>query len=65
MSRPAVPGVVVPVRWREERSRHAFGNALFSVDMRGILPQIPALLETYYAFRDLIGLAWYRLRHGH
>jgi hypothetical protein len=29
------------------------------------LPQIPALLETYYAFRDLIGLAWYRLRHGH
>jgi uncharacterized SAM-binding protein YcdF (DUF218 family) len=102
----------VPVRWREERSRNTFENALFSAEMlrqagigsalvvthlwdtaralwsfravgypvmpvavagkahisltaTAFLPQIPALLESYYALHELIGLAWYRLRYGH
>lgn len=101
----------IPVRWREERSRNTFENALFSAEIlrragiasavvvahpwdmarvlwsfRAIgypvvpsptleaaspplsagafLPQIPALLESYYAVHELIGLAWYRLRYG-
>jgi uncharacterized SAM-binding protein YcdF (DUF218 family) len=29
------------------------------------LPQVPALLKSYYAVHELIGLAWYRLRYGH
>jgi uncharacterized SAM-binding protein YcdF (DUF218 family) len=28
------------------------------------LPQIPALRDSYYAFHELIGLAWYRIRYG-
>jgi uncharacterized SAM-binding protein YcdF (DUF218 family) len=28
------------------------------------LPQVPALLESYYALHELIGLTWYRLRYG-
>jgi uncharacterized SAM-binding protein YcdF (DUF218 family) len=28
------------------------------------LPQVPALLESYYALHELIGLAWYRLRYA-
>jgi uncharacterized SAM-binding protein YcdF (DUF218 family) len=31
----------------------------------GFLPQVPALLESYFALHELIGLAWYRLRYGH
>jgi uncharacterized SAM-binding protein YcdF (DUF218 family) len=101
----------VPVRWREERSRNTFENALFSAEMlrqagvgsavviahswdmaralwsfrevgypvipaavaedtrlphtaAAFLPQVPALLESYYALHELIGLAWYRLRYG-
>ena len=101
----------IPVRWREERSRNTFENALFSAEiLRGagiasavvvahpwdmarvlwsfeavdypvvpaptleiaspplsvgaFLPQVPALLESYYALHELIGLAWYRLRYG-
>ena len=29
------------------------------------LPQVPALLRSYYALHELIGLAWYRVRYGH
>ena len=29
------------------------------------LPQVPALLGSYYALHELIGLAWYRVRYGH
>ena len=31
-----------------------------------LLPQVPALLESYYALHEMIGLAWYlgRYRHG-
>jgi len=28
------------------------------------LPQVPALLESYYALHELIGLTWYRLRYA-
>lgn len=28
------------------------------------LPQVPALLRSYYALHELIGLAWYRVRYG-
>lgn len=101
----------VPVRWREERSRNTFENALFSAEIlrqagvgsavvvahrwdmaralwsfhavdypvvaapvpgdtaiphsiSAFLPQISALLESYYALHELIGLAWYRFRYG-
>ena len=39
------------------------GNPPLSVT--AFLPQVPALLESYYALHELIGLAWYRLRYGH
>ena len=29
------------------------------------LPQVAALLKSYYALHELIGLAWYRVRYGH
>jgi uncharacterized SAM-binding protein YcdF (DUF218 family) len=101
----------VPVRWREERSRTTYENALYSAEIlrhAGIssalvvtnpwhmaralwsfhavgypvvaaplpegqalprlptlaLPQIPALVGSYYALHELIGLAWYVMRHG-
>jgi len=40
----------------------AGGSPPLSVE--AFLPQIPALLESYYALHELIGLAWYRLRYG-
>jgi uncharacterized SAM-binding protein YcdF (DUF218 family) len=39
------------------------GNPPLSV--AAFLPQVPALLESYYALHELIGLDWYRLRYGH
>ncbi len=30
-----------------------------------LLPQIPALLDSYYALHELIGLTWYMCRYGH
>ncbi len=38
------------------------GNAPLSV--AAFLPQVPALLKSYYALHELIGLAWYRMRYG-
>ncbi len=38
------------------------GNPPLSV--AAFLPQAPALLKSYYAFHELIGLAWYRVRYG-
>ncbi|HEX3523328.1 MAG TPA: YdcF family protein [Stellaceae bacterium] len=35
------------------------------LSIAAFLPQIPALLESYYALHELIGLAWYRVRYGH
>ena len=29
-----------------------------------VLPQVPALLDSYYALHELIGLAWYVCRYG-
>jgi uncharacterized SAM-binding protein YcdF (DUF218 family) len=112
MSRVLQEDFRIPVRWREERSRNTFENALFSADVlrhagvgsalvvahpwdmaralwcfravgypvvpsptaedaspklsaAAFLPQVPALLRSYYALHELIGLAWYRLRYGH
>lgn len=100
-----------PVRWREERSRTTYENALYSaeilrragvpaalvvtnpwhmaralwsfyavgypviaaptpggrrlsLDPSAFFPQAPALLDSYYALHELIGLAWYELRYG-
>jgi uncharacterized SAM-binding protein YcdF (DUF218 family) len=36
-----------------------------SLSLAAFLPQIPALLNSYYALHELIGLAWYRVRYGH
>jgi uncharacterized SAM-binding protein YcdF (DUF218 family) len=36
-----------------------------SLSVAAFLPQVPALLESYYALHELIGLAWYRMRYGH
>jgi uncharacterized SAM-binding protein YcdF (DUF218 family) len=36
-----------------------------SLSIAAFLPQIPALLESYYALHELIGLAWYRVRYSH
>ncbi len=36
-----------------------------SLSVAAFLPQVPALLESYYALHELIGLAWYRVRYGH
>ncbi|MGH7113369.1 MAG: YdcF family protein [Stellaceae bacterium] len=30
-----------------------------------LLPQVPALLDSYYALHEMIGLAWYVCRYGH
>jgi uncharacterized SAM-binding protein YcdF (DUF218 family) len=98
----------VPVRWREERSRTTYENALYSAEilrragipsalvvtnpwhmaralwsfyavgypvvaaplperpspelsLGSFLPQIPALMNSYYALHEIIGLGWYRL----
>ena len=36
-----------------------------SLSAAAFLPQVSALLESYYALHELIGLAWYRVRYGH
>jgi len=35
------------------------------LSIAAFLPQVPALLESYYALHELTGLAWYRVRYGH
>jgi uncharacterized SAM-binding protein YcdF (DUF218 family) len=35
------------------------------LSVAAFLPQAPALLESYYALHELIGIAWYRVRYGH
>lgn len=35
------------------------------LSVAAFLPQVPALLESYYALHELTGLAWYRVRYGH
>jgi uncharacterized SAM-binding protein YcdF (DUF218 family) len=52
----AVGYPVVPAATPEARS--------LSFSAAGFLPQIPALRDSYYAFHELIGLVWYRLRYG-
>src|SRR5271156_393081 len=48
------PGVAAPT---------ATGRRL-RLSPRSFLPQIPALLDSYYALHELIGLAWYVCRYG-
>jgi uncharacterized SAM-binding protein YcdF (DUF218 family) len=40
------------------------GGGSPSLSVAAFLPQVPALLESYYALHELIGLAWYRVRYG-
>ncbi len=40
-------------------------GASSSLSIAAFLPQVPALLESYDALHELIGLAWYRVRYGH
>jgi uncharacterized SAM-binding protein YcdF (DUF218 family) len=35
-----------------------------SLSVSALLPQIPALRDSYYALHELIGLAWYQFRYG-
>ena len=113
MSRALENDFLVPVRWREDRSRNTYQNAAFSatilrqagipaalvvtqpwhmaralwsfdtvgypvipaptlasqtlrVSAAILLPQVPSLLDSYYALHEMIGLAWYlgRYRSG-
>jgi len=41
------------------------GDVNPSLSAAAFLPQIPALLNSYYALHELIGLGWYRVRYGH
>jgi uncharacterized SAM-binding protein YcdF (DUF218 family) len=40
-------------------------GASLSLSAAAFLPQVPALLNSYYALHELIGLTWYRVRYGH
>ena len=110
MSRALENDFLVPVRWREDRSRNTYQNAAFSgtmlrqagipaalvvtqrwhmaralwsfdtvgypvipaptlasqtlrVSAAILLPQVPSLLDSYYALHEMIGLAWYLCRY--
>jgi uncharacterized SAM-binding protein YcdF (DUF218 family) len=52
----AVGYPVIPSPAREERA--------LTLSAGAFLPQIPALLDSYYALHELIGLAWYLCRYG-
>jgi uncharacterized SAM-binding protein YcdF (DUF218 family) len=41
-----------------------FENHGWSISALSLLPQIPALKDSYYALHELIGLGWYRVRYG-
>jgi uncharacterized SAM-binding protein YcdF (DUF218 family) len=53
----AVGYPVIPSPTAEDRSS--------PLSVAAFLPQIPALVKSYYALHELIGLAWYRVRYGH
>jgi uncharacterized SAM-binding protein YcdF (DUF218 family) len=40
------------------------GTGPVPVSPPAFLPQVPALQQSYYALHEMIGLAWYRLRHS-
>ncbi len=40
------------------------GGRQLSLSLAAVLPQIPSLLDSYYALHELIGLAWYLCRYG-
>jgi uncharacterized SAM-binding protein YcdF (DUF218 family) len=52
----AVGYPVVPMPTQKERGPPLTATAL--------LPQVPALRDSYYALHELIGLAWYQWRYG-
>jgi uncharacterized SAM-binding protein YcdF (DUF218 family) len=47
---------VLPMASQEGRS--------LSFSVADLLPQVPALRDSYYALHELIGLLWYRVRYG-
>jgi uncharacterized SAM-binding protein YcdF (DUF218 family) len=110
MARSLETDFQIPVRWREDRSRTTYENALYSAEilrragirsalvvtdpwhmaralwsfyavgypviaaplperqalnlsLSSFFPQVPALMSSYYALHELIGLAWYELRY--
>ena len=70
-------GLVVAHRWDMARALWSFravgypvvptatpeGRAL-SLSPAAFLPQVPALLDSYHALHELIGLAWYHIRYA-
>jgi uncharacterized SAM-binding protein YcdF (DUF218 family) len=70
-------GLVVAHRWDMARALWSFrtvgypvvptptpeGRAL-SLSPAAFLPQVPALLDSYHALHELIGLAWYQIRYA-
>ena len=70
--------LVVTNRWHMARALWSFravgypvvaaptpGGRRLKLSVASFLPQIPALLDSYYALHELIGLAWYVCRYGH
>ena len=69
--------IVVTHPWHMARTLWAFRAAGFpaipaptpdgralGLSAEALLPQVPALLESYYALHELIGLAWYLFAYG-
>ena len=69
--------LVVTNRWHMARALWSFravgypvvaaptpGGRRLRLSAGSFLPQIPALLDSYYALHELIGLAWYVCRYG-
>ncbi len=79
LRRAGVPAaLVVTNRWHMARALWSFravgypvvaaptpGGRRLKLSVASFLPQIPALLDSYYALHELIGLAWYVCRYGH
>jgi uncharacterized SAM-binding protein YcdF (DUF218 family) len=40
------------------------GGRALSLSPAAFLPQVPALLDSYHALHELIGLAWYHIRYA-
>jgi uncharacterized SAM-binding protein YcdF (DUF218 family) len=78
LRRAGIPAaVVVTNRWHMARALWSFRAVGYPVvaaptasgrrlrlEPASFLPQIPALLDSYYALHELIGLAWYICRYG-
>lgn len=79
LRRAGIPAaVVVTNRWHMARALWSFRAVGYPVvaaptasgrrlrlGPASFLPQIPSLLDSYYALHEMIGLAWYVCRYGH